>query len=225
METGGSALRVVELAVKRMHDTLDGMLDEASGEFDSCVDPAVCYEPSPTESDLVVASMCYFEWLVFERPMREGKTPLQVLADDPPEDFPAQMVGVLRQVAQTQFFSRFAIEKKDLPTCMAKLVDVRSGQGYEVLARHLCEVDRWKEGTIGMRIACVDGLWQDTGKVSLYDRCPPRPVDENSAGEIHPGDIELPEAAQRSYYLRLVRDLIGVDGRFRSSARYVGGPV
>lgn len=221
MERKTKAFGAIELAADRLHDEIAAVIDAAFEEFVGHIDPAVLYVRRPSERDFMAVEMCFSEWLVVERPLRDGLTPLQLAAQMPPDGVEAADVRALEEVAASQFFSRFAICGKDVQAGVASLCDVRSGALYEVLAPHVCENDRWRDGSIALRIACVDGRWQEAGKVDLYDRCAPGPVTPLSAGEVHPDDENLPEALRASYYLRLVRDLMGIDGLYRKTVRIV----
>ena len=195
-------------------------LNEANEEFMEFVDPAVCYQDCLTEGDVVYLNMCFTEWVLFERPLRRGRTPLQMLADEPPSDAPAGAADVLRQIDETQLFSRFAIKDKDRETGMVVLVDVRTDRRYDVYDPHICEVEHWVDGSIGVRIACVDGAWQAVGQVYLYDRSTPSAYQSDGPGEMHPEDyLRKPEAEFAGFYMRLVRDVIGVEGRYHESMR------
>lgn len=221
MERNTKAFGAVELAARCLHDEIAAVIDVAFEEFVGYIDPAVLYVRRPSERDFMAIEMCFSEWLMVERPLHDGLTPLQLAAEMSPESVAAADVRALKEVAASQFFSRFAICDKDAQTGVASLCDVRSGACYEVLAPHVCENDRWSDGSIALRIAYVDGRWQEAGKVNLYDRCEPKPVTPLSAGEVHPDDEDLPEALLASYYLRLVRDLMGIDGLYRKTAHIV----
>lgn len=129
----------------------------------------------------------------------------------------------LDQAVRTQFFSRFLIRGKDRETGMVALTDVRTDRRYDVLDSHVCEVDRWQDGAIAMRIAQIDGLWRTVGVVHLYDRSCPADVSPDGPGEVHPEDlIRKPEVTQVSFYLRLLRDILGIEGRYHNTVRSVG---
>ena len=165
-------------------------LNEANEEFMEFVDPAVCYQDCLTEGDVVYLNMCFTE------------------------------ADVLRQIDETQLFSRFAIKDKDRETGMVVLVDVRTDRRYDVYDPHICEVEHWVDGSIGVRIACVDGAWQAVGQVYLYDRSSPSAYQSDGPGEMHPEDyLRKPEAEFAGFYMRLVRDVIGVEGRYHESMR------
>lgn len=151
----------------------EGWRDAAADEFERIVMPACLYGPEQDFRRLQMVNMCFTEWVLFERPLREGKTPLQLYVETPPEGTLESTVDHLRQIDETQFFARFAILDKDPETSRAMLLDVGTDRRYEVCDGALCKNARWRNGTIAERIACVDGLWQVVGQVHLYDRADP----------------------------------------------------
>lgn len=195
-------------------------LNQANEEFVDFVDPAAYYKECLTQSEIAMLNMCFTEWVLFERPLRRGRTPLQLLIDMVPADMPDGAADILRQIDDTQLFSRFAILHKDLSTGMATLRDVRTDKRYEVHAPHICEVEHWDRGSIGVRIACVDDAWQVVGRVHMYDHADADAYVADGPGEMHPEDfICKPEAEFASFYLRLARDVLGIDGRYHETAR------
>lgn len=195
-------------------------LNQANEEFVSFVDPAVLYKECLTEEDVVLINMCFTEWALFERPVRRGRTPLQVLADTPPAGMPEGFAGALRQIDESQLFSRFAILDKDRQAGVAVLRDCRTDRRYDVIAPRICSVDRWHDGSIGVRIGCVDGTWQVVGQVHIYDIASPDTYVADGPGEMHPEDyLRKPEAEFAGFYMRLVRDVLGIEGRYHQSAR------
>lgn len=197
-----------------------GEIDGASEEFSRIVMPQMLFERDPCRSDLDCMSLGMTEWFLFERPLESGLTPLQSFVEDPPAGTPKAVLDRLRQVARTQFFSRFAIMGKNALTGVAALCDTRTDTCYDVLDRHLCANGRWQDGVIAERIAYVDGAWQLVGRLHLYDVAPPQPVTQEAPGEIHPEDQDRAgywEAA--GFYLRLLRDCIGIEGRYHRTLR------
>ncbi len=161
-----------------------------------------------------MVNMCFTEWVLFERPLNEDKTPLQLYIETPPEDTSECALDHLRQIDETQFFARFAILDKDLDSGRATLLDVGGDRRYEVFDGVLCKNARWRNGTIAERIACVDGLWQVVGQVHLYDRAIPDVTRVDGPGALHPDDVRAEEMRDAGLFLRLVRDVLGVDGRY-----------
>ncbi|HJG38070.1 hypothetical protein [Enorma phocaeensis] len=190
-------------------------LGPANDLFLSFVDPAFCHgeEPRMEPDDL---NMLFTNWLLFEFPVFDRKTPLEEFIAHPPKGSDPTRLMRLEQVARTQFFSRFAILDKDPGTGVAALSDVVTKRRYDVSDPFLCEKGRWKDGSIGMRIACVDGYWHIVGQTRLYDRARPEHTDRDGPGFFHEEDrILRPEAQHMGFYLRMLRDIIGIEGRYR----------
>lgn len=184
------------------------------------VDPACRYgeEPLTTEEQL---NMIFTEWMLYEFPFYDGRTPLKEYLVHPPHTAHEHERAILAQVACTQFFSRFEIRAKDHATGMCALVDARTAQRYDVLDPRICTTDRWQTGTIALRIACVRGTWLPVGQTVFYDRAAPRETASDGPGSFHPEDrIRKPWAEQAGFYLRLVRDVLGIDGRYRATSRF-----
>lgn len=195
-------------------------LNQANEEFMTFVDPAVCYKDCLQENDVAMVNMCFSEWALFERPLRRGLTPLEVFVDTPPVGTDARTVDLLRQVIATQFFSRFAILDKDALSHIAVLRDVRTDRRYDVFTPRVCNNERWHRGSIAMRIACADGAWQAVGQVYLYDVAPVQSDAVDGPGEMHPEDYLIkPEAEFMGFYMRMLRDTFGIEGRYHESAR------
>lgn len=192
----------------------EGWRDAAADEFERIVMPACLYGPEQDFRRLQMVNMCFTEWVLFERPLREGKTPLQLYVETPPEGASESMVDHLRQIDETQFFARFAILDKDSDTGRAMLLDMGSDRRYEVRDTALCANVRWRNGTIAERIACVDGQWQVIGQVHLYDRAAPDATRVDGPGALHPDDLRADDMHDAGLFLRLVRDVLGVDGRY-----------
>lgn len=200
-----------------------GWRQTAGEEFGSLVCPEALFAPESTLQQIQLANLCFTEWVMFERPLHDHRTPLELYVSEPPEALPAAARSRLRQVAGSQFFSRFAILDKDRDAGIVNLRDVRTGRTYDVLDRRLCGNSRWRAGTMAERIACVDGLWQIVGQARLYDRSATSAQRDDGPGEVHPEDVgRLPDTAAMSYFLRLVRDVIGIDGRYASTVRVRG---
>ena len=94
------------------------------------------------------------------------------------------------------------------------LLDVGTDRRYEVCDGALCKNARWRNGTIAERIAWVDGLWQVVGQVHLYDRADPDATRVDGPGALHPADLRAEDMCDAGLFLRLVRDVLGVDGRY-----------
>lgn len=199
-----------------------GWLDRAAREFGELVDPYAYYAVNPALDEIMLANMCFTEWFLFESLLQDGKTPLGRYIDRHPDGASDRAIERLRQVEVTQFFSRFEIKGKDAASGICDLRDVRTDTCYEVLDRRLCKRRRWCKGTIAERIGCVDDQWQLVGQVHLYDRALPQDTAVDGPGEVHPEDIgDGFDTARMSYYLRLLRDTIGMGGRYVSTVQAV----
>lgn len=195
-------------------------LDAASDEFQACVQPCSMSRERPTSRYVSMVNTYFTEWVLFERPLAYGRTPLQLYIDRVADGVSSGARDRLRQVERTQFFSRFAILEKDERLYRAVLSDVRTGRGYEVIDPVLCTTQRWRDGTIAERIACVDGVWRPVGQARLYDRAPAHHPYAVAPGE-ELGEGEASDALASSYYLRLLRDVLGVEGRYASTLKFV----
>lgn len=195
-------------------------LEAARTEFETIVDPALAYTDEPVLDEIIAYNTAFTEWLLFERPYRHGRSLLGCYIEEPPVSASTEALGRLRQVWGTQLFSRFSILDKDPSTSMCTLVDTRTDRRYDVYEPHLTEVGHWRDGVIAERIAQVDGAWLGVGQLYLYDVAPARDVGSDGPGSIHAEDVE--DGLDTSYfgfYLRLVRDTMGVAGRYTPSLK------
>lgn len=195
----------------------DGWLDEAGAEFEHLVRPIALYGnlPCPVSrlAGVDATNMCFTEWFLFERPLRGGRTPLQLYVGNAPACEDGVSLSRLRQIEQTQFFSRFAIVDKGSDG-FAELRDVRTDRWYRVFDPVLCGRARWRDGTIAERIGCVDGMWCVVGQARLYDRASPDATALDGPGELHSEDLGNQDMLDASYFIRLVRDVMGAEGRY-----------
>lgn len=197
---------------------------QASEQFVSFVDPAYLYGKEPLLSPEAIGAM-FTEWLLFEYPLPDGMTPVEAYASKPPITASGDTLRIVRDIARTQFFSRFAILYKDQASGIATLRDVQTGRRYDVYDPHLCQTERWRTGTIGERLVRIDGAWAPVAPIRLYDRAAPEGTKLDGPGCFHPEDIlRKPEAEHASFYLRLLRDIVGMEGRYRRTATMPGRP-
>lgn len=231
-EDSGSATREAE-AKRISHDLNEllrywasrkqELLPLAGEQFISFVDPAFLYGMPPLigrES----FSIMFTEWMLFEFAYLGGSTPAELFIAQPPAGTDPACLARLRCAVRTQVFSRFIIRDKHAESGMAALEDIQTARRYDVYDPALCANDDWRNGTIGERLACVDGLWLPIGLVRLYDRAAPSDTAVDGPGFFHPEDrSRKPEAEHASFYLRLVRDIIGIDGRYRHTTTMVSG--
>ncbi len=146
------------------------LLADAAGTFISFVEPAFLYDMPPfIEPDSF--NVMFTEWMLFEYPFRNGRTPLEEYAAHPPAGAKALHLDHVRQICETQIFSRFIIHDKDTCSGMAALEDIQTARRYDVYDPELCKRARWRSGTIGERIACVDEL---SGSPSQHQALRPR---------------------------------------------------
>lgn len=57
---------------------------KASEEFERLVCPQAFFELNPGRARLDAVNLCFTEWALFERPLRQGRTPLQLYVDHAP---------------------------------------------------------------------------------------------------------------------------------------------
>lgn len=195
-------------------------LDQVADEFVGIVRPAAVFAPHPAPRDIELVNAAMTEWFLFERRYGPAGTPLEEYLARPHRDVAEKTVERLSQVAGTQFFSRFSIRDKDPATGIAVLEDTADARRYDVLDPHLVGIGHWREGVVAERIACVEGVWQMVGRVRLYDRAPASASSAGGPAAPHPGDARLAGLREPAgLFLRLLRDTIGVDGRYRGTAR------
>ena len=188
--------------------------DAAGIEFEKIVRPFALYSDAPSREGIDAANMCFTEWALFDRPLERGRTPLQLYIERRPDGVADLEVARLRQIEQSQFFSRFEIVSKDAASGCAVLRDVRTGRRYLVHDPFLCTNNRWQDGTIAERIGCVDDAWYVVGQARLYDHATPAQTEHDGPGEIHPEDRGDPILRDAGFFLRLVRDVMGIEGRY-----------
>ena len=196
-------------------------LDRASEEFALLVDPEPFGGAEAAPSDIMLMNVCFTEWLLLERCLRDGKTPLELYVAARPVHAGARSIERLGQVARTQLFSRFDILDRDRAAGVTVLRDTFTGRRHDVADPRLLETERWREGVIGMRIAQVDGAWVHAGVTHLYDVAPSAKTRGQGPGEV-PVEGELwPALGDMTLFLRILRDVLGAEGRFRDTARTV----
>lgn len=197
-------------------------LEQANEEFIDFVDPAVFYQECLRPEDVMLINLCFTEWVLFERPVLGRRTPLSVYVEGVVASRGDSASDILRQVADTQFFSRFAILDKDRARGVAALRDLRTDRRYDVHDPGLCARDEWFDGSVALRIAAIDDVWQMVGRVRLYDHAAPELTAHDGPGEVHPEDrLRRSEMDEAGFYLRLIRDTLGVEGRYHATARAV----
>ena len=69
-----------------------------------------------------------------------------------------------------------------------------------------------------MRVACVDDVWLTVGQLYMYDIARLCDTAVDGPGSVHPEDLDDGfDTGQLSFYLRLVRDTMGAQGRYVKS--------
>lgn len=197
-----------------------GWLDRAAEEFDALVAPFTYYDLDASNEEIQAVNRYFTEWFLFERPLRGGLTPLELYIDQCSSDADRARLARLRQVADTQLFARFAILQKDRSKNRIALRDMATGSVYSVHDPLACNQERWQDGTLAQRIACVDGVWHVVGQARLYDAAASDGVGPDGPGTMRSEDAgRVPSTVAMSPYVRLLRDVIGIDGRYTSTFR------
>lgn len=189
-------------------------VDVAAHEFEVLVDPAIAYGEEPSFEETMAYNQAFTEWLLFERVAGDGMTLLERYVAEPPASAGAESVERLRQVVRTQFFSRFAIAGKDVRSGRSELVDLQTGRSYDVWDPGIARKERWRDGALAVRIAEVEGEWLAIGQLRLYDIAPAAETSVDGPGAVHPEDLAAGfDTSKMCFYLRLIRDVMGYDGR------------
>ena len=193
-------------------------LELAREQFELVVDPWLSYCEEPSQTEIMAYNMAFTDWLLFERPYRHGRTLLELFVDEPPASLSPASLRRLEQVRDTHYFSRFGILDKDPTTGMVALRDTRTDRRFDLYDPHIVQKDHWSDGAIAVRIACVDDVWLTVGQLYMYDIARLRDTAVDGPGTVHPEDLEDGfDTGQLSFFLRLVRDTMGAQGRYVKS--------
>ena len=205
-------------------------LEPAREQFEIIVDPWLSYCEEPSQNEIMAYNMAFTDWLLFERPYYHGKTLLELYVDEPPASISPASLGRLKQVRDTQYFSRFGILDKiaameriiaaDYANIagMVVLKDTRTDRRFDVYDPHIVQKERWNDGAIAVRLACVDDVWLTAGQLYLYDIARLSDTTVDGPGSVHPEDLEDGfDTSCISFFLRLVRDIMGAQGRYVKS--------
>ena len=215
---------------RRWEDRSAEYFDRSRETFEDAVRPAAYYEKSASSPLVTQANMAYTEWFLFEFDLAGGRTPLELFIGAPPQVTASACVERLAQIAETQRFSRFAIRDKSLETSELRVVDLRTAEEHAVVNRIACERSTWRDGTLAQRIARVGGSWYFVGQTLLYDRASYEPCSGEGPGELEgtvtlacrPGGFGfIHREPSGSYFLDVLRDVIGIDGPYRDTLRVV----
>ena len=188
----------------------------ASEIFLTFVEPACLYNEEPM-LDHTALSAIATDWMVFDFPFYEGRTLLEEYVEHPPHDVSDASRARLREIADTHLFSQFAIRSKDPATHTCTLEDLASCRRFDVFDQTLCATDHWRNGTIAERIARVDERWLHIGMVHLYDRAAASVAGARYTNYLNRNTSAISTFTD-SFYLHLLRDVIGIDGVLRDSA-------
>ena len=151
-------------------------------------------------------------------PYRHGKTLLELYVDEPPASLSPASLKRLEQVRDTQYFSRFGILDKDPANGMVALKDTRTDRRFDVYDPHIVQKEHWSDGAIAVRLACVDDVWLTAGQLYLYDIARLSDTAVDGPGAVHPEDLQDGfDTSCISFFLRLVRDIMGAQGRYVKS--------
>lgn len=195
-------------------------IDRARMEFELLIDPALYHAENPSNEDMMLCNQCFTEWMIFDWTGYKGGSLLQGYLAAPPRSLGARRRDRIEQIAGTQRFSRFEILDKDPSDGMLVLRDVQDLERYEVSDEHACNIDRWRDGTLGIRIAQVDGSWYHVGINHLYDKAPVEVTGADGPGMLHEEELDRhPWLLDSTFFERLLHDVMGSDGRYQPTMR------
>lgn len=209
-------------ACTMFRDRMPASFAAAEEEFLLEVDPYVMYLDAPCERDIKLVSVVFFEWFAFDYDAGAGKTPLRLYAETLSKQGMSRLHETLVSLIQTQFFSEFWVLSQDPVKSISLLADAFTGKLYSVKDDAVAHTTRWSQGLLGIRIARMheNDSWHVVGHVPFHDTYPRREDFENPRDllSIHPEGLHAVEGTDAVRFLDCVRELIGIRGRFRSSA-------
>lgn len=169
--------------------------------FEAIVNPQIHYEDSPSALMVAQVNMAFSEWLLFDFSL-DGSDTLMTHA--------AKADPTLREFVNTQFYSRFWVVSQDRHAGTSLLRDVQTCEDYLLSCGFIAANRRWASGTLGVRIARVNGVWRLAGQVHLHDNAPM---------PLLPGEGEAQEApeADPMDFISNVEAVMGHLGAFRTS--------
>lgn len=183
-------------------------IEEPALAFEQIVRPAIYFESEPDPLVETQVNATFTEWLLFDCMLDERGTLLERYVRKPPAGVADSRLARLRQVAETHEFSEYAIMRRDPGAGTLELLDIYDGTMRTVRDARLARRDNWNEGTVSLRLGCVDDVWLPVGQTVMYDRCPFDP-------SWVPVDDEGATSGMR--LLDLAHDVFGVDGAYRTS--------
>lgn len=170
-------------------------LEPAREQFEIIVDPWLSYCEEPSQNEIMAYNMAFTDWLLFERPCYHDKTLLELYVDEPPTSLSPASLRRLEQVR-----------------------DTRTDRRFDVYDPHIVQKEHWRDGAIAVRLACVDDVWLTAGQLYLYDIARLSDTAVDGPGAVHPEDLEDGfDTSCISFFLRLVRDTMGAQGRYVKS--------
>lgn len=184
-------------------------LERASDEFDWATGGP--HELRAPEFQFQKAyNLIFTEWLLFERVLWAGKTPVELYAAMTPVKPHSQAIDHMQQIAATHFFSTFVLSHLRPAKGLVHLRDVFSGEEYEVKSACMAYAQKWRQGTVSLRIAQVDGTWYDIAQIHFHDKADFKEVNGNTFGVVHPEDEDIAdELNDMGFFARFARDVMG----------------
>lgn len=188
--------------------------------FEELVHPLAEVASEPSVDDLVQMDLAFTEWFLFEYKICGGHTPVELSAgalDEAGAEQDANDRAIrLAQVADTQRFSQYVIEAVDEATGNVCLRDLLGKGCVELHRPEIAGHRSWRRGIISLRVAEVDGAFVEVGKTRLYDRAP----EHGGAWGLEPTRLR-PGPGTGSFFLDLLREVIGEDGWYAHGMRVV----
>lgn len=195
-------------------------LEHAQIEFELLVEPAIYRECEPSTDLIMLNNQSFSEWMLFDWVYQEGETLLERYIGKAPRGATEEHLDRLEQVAETEFFSRFIILDKEPENNIVLLQDIQSNRRYRVGDERASHVDRWRDGTLGMRIALVDGCWLHVGQCHFYDVASPEHTMVDGPGCVHAEDLEeQPWLEGAAFFARFLHDVLGERGRYSDTIK------
>ena len=151
------------------------LFEVARRVFEELVDPEACHRDSPCAAEVMQCNMSFSEWALFDFDMGDGMTPILAFAKRDPS---------IADFVNTQFYSRFWVISQDWSNGQSVLRDSLTCEDFLVHDKDLAKCTRWSTGTLGARIARVNGQWRFAGQIHFHDNAPAeaKPHDPSAGG-------------------------------------------
>jgi hypothetical protein len=183
--------------------------------FASFVDPAIYYKPYPTVAQTNALNSAFSEWCLFDFELdapeddgsRAARSALEIAAEAD---------DTLEELAATQFFASFWVIEQDEGLDRALLRETSTCREFLVRDSLIACRKNWLEGTVNARIAHVDGTWVTCGQCLSHDAKHSDPLPRSISQDSSPSALPRRD---RTRFLRLTRDLQGINGRYVDSMR------